>query len=1083
MATYGQTLAQAVIGTDGTGDGVWSWIAPDTPVGSVGSRSFAMTFTPADSKNYKTVTDVPVTVIVGKADPVTETPTGLTTTFGQILSNVSLPEGWGWDDPAAMVGNAGENTFPATYTPEDTGNYDLLHEQLTVTVAQKHLDDVAQAVSFRYTLAGEQTLDLAALLPNDRGETSYQLSGVTGDTGILTDDGVSAEGVLNYTLTGTGVADDTAIFPVTVTMENYETMTITLAVTLVDKDVPEIHVEDIAVTYGEELVIHGTAIFDGDEIAGGWSFDAEPSEAGEHLATVVFTPDDTDNFAEARTSITVTIHQAEPAYTAPGGVAAVYGQTLAQAVIGIDGTGDGTWSWTAPNDPVGNAGEQYHTMIFVPGDDNYQTVTDVPVAVRVDKADPAAETPIGLTATFGQTLNSVALPDGWAWDAPNTAVGDAGTHDFALTYTPDDADNYNTVGATATVAVGKAAAPVLPPQTATIFYTDRQTRNLDLAALLPADRGETVYTIGEITGDTGVLEDAAIDGSGILRCSLTGTGKAGDIVVIPITAVMLNYEDAAITLTVTLTDKNRPAVTAGDITAVYGQTLMIAGTAVFDGAEVAGSWSFRASAPVDAGTYRGVVVVFTPEDDSRFGSAETAITVTIAKADVIGAPRYTPITAGGKTLIDAALSAEGDTFSVKGAVKWVDQDGKELSGDTVVAANTSYTWLFTPEDADNYNTLTGSLILYMVSTSGGGSSSSGNKTETEKHPDGSTTTTVTDKRTGTITETTKNADGSQTIVETKKDGTKTEIQKDTKGTQTETVTKPDGSMTYEATTADGVKAQAEKTADGETVATVTIPEKAVGADRTVTLPIPAVKAESAAEKAPTVTVTAPGQAAVKVEVPVENATVGTVAVLVKPDGTEVILKTSVATEVGLIMDVTGEATVKIVDNTKTFNDVPADSWANESVTFTAARGLFSGTSEAVFSPDQPMDRAMVMTVLARLDDQDTTAPEGGTWYDKGMAWAKEQGISDGSAPESDVTREQLITMLYRFAGSPAVEGAPLSAFPDGDAVGDYAKSAMGWAVRQGILTGKDGSRLDPDGNATRAEVAAILQRFIAGNQT
>ena len=158
-----------------------------------------------------------------------------------------------------------------------------------------------------------------------------------------------------------------------------------------------------------------------------------------------------------------------------------------------------------------------------------------------------------------------------------------------------------------------------------------------------------------------------------------------------------------------------------------------------------------------------------------------------------------------------------------------------------------------------------------------------------------------------------------------------------------------------------------------------------------------------------------------------------------------------------------------------FGDVVKDSWYESGVTYVVKKGLFHGIAQGVFAPDLDMTRAMLMTVLARLDGKDT---EGGdTWYAKGMAWAVETGISDGTMADQSVTREQMVTMLYRYAKPAEVKGE-LSAFTDGDSVSDWAKEAMAWAVELGVISGKDGQRLDPQGTATRAEVAAILQRFM-----
>ena len=118
----------------------------------------------------------------------------------------------------------------------------------------------------------------------------------------------------------------------------------------------------------------------------------------------------------------------------------------------------------------------------------------------------------------------------------------------------------------------------------------------------------------------------------------------------------------------------------------------------------------------------------------------------------------------------------------------------------------------------------------------------------------------------------------------------------------------------------------------------------------IALPMPAVRAQRDRDEAPTVTVDLPRSGSARVEIPVENAGTSTVAVLVKADGTEEVIKTSLATENGVAVTLTDGDTVKIVDNGKAFYDVPASHWGAEAVDFAASRELFSGTSAATFSP-------------------------------------------------------------------------------------------------------------------------------------
>ena len=344
-------------------------------------------------------------------------------------------------------------------------------------------------------------------------------------------------------------------------------------------------------------------------------------------------------------------------------------------------------------------------------------------------------------------------------------------------------------------------------------------------------------------------------------------------------------------------------------------------------------------------------------------------------------------------------------------------------------------------------------------SSSGGSSGSGsssdddNKTETTTNPDGSTTTTVT-KPDGTVIETTKYPDGSKEVVETEKDGS-----------STTTVEKEDGSTS--TTTVDE---------NGQVETEVSLSSSAISnaKDEPVALPMPEVPVTKDWDEAPVVTVSMTGYSEARVEIPVEDVTPGTVAVLVKADGSEQIIKTTLTTENGIVVTLEDGATVKVVDNSKDFVDVPNNYWGSTYIDFATSRGLFSGTSESTFAPDTPMNRAMIVTVLAAYEGVDTTT--GSTWYEAGRQWAMANGISDGTNMNQNLTREELAVMLWRYAGSPTV--APLSGYSDLDNISDWAEMAMAWAVRNGMIAGMDGNMLNPGGQATRAQVATILMRFV-----
>ena len=163
----------------------------------------------------------------------------------------------------------------------------------------------------------------------------------------------------------------------------------------------------------------------------------------------------------------------------------------------------------------------------------------------------------------------------------------------------------------------------------------------------------------------------------------------------------------------------------------------------------------------------------------------------------------------------------------------------------------------------------------------------------------------------------------------------------------------------------------------------------------------------------------------------------------------------------------------VEDSSKAGFTDAANHWAKDAINYVTDKGLMNGTGSNTFSPNASTTRGMLMTVLARYAGEDTTG--GATWYEKGMNWAKAKGVSDGTNPTVKITREQLVTMLYRYAGSPAANGS-LDSFSDAASVNSYAANAMQWAVANGIVNGLNG-KLNPQNNATRAQVAAILMRF------
>ena len=230
------------------------------------------------------------------------------------------------------------------------------------------------------------------------------------------------------------------------------------------------------------------------------------------------------------------------------------------------------------------------------------------------------------------------------------------------------------------------------------------------------------------------------------------------------------------------------------------------------------------------------------------------------------------------------------------------------------------------------------------------------------------------------------------------------------------------------------------------------------------------------------------EAEIKVELPAAGE--GQVLVIVKEDGSEEIVKKSVVSDGTVYAILPAGATVRLADKAMTFPDVAEGAWYFDDVAFVSSHGLFQGTDKG-FEPSLTMTRAMLATVLYRLEDAAASGENpfadvaDGMWYTEAVIWASEAGIvngmGDGFYPNAPVSREQIATMLFRYAnylGLDTTGRAELDGFPDGGDTASWAAEAMQWAVSAGLFRGNDDGTLNPKGDATRAEVAALLQRMI-----
>ena len=916
---------------------------------------------------------------------------------------------------------------------------------------------------------------------------------VDGDTVTLNHTNNSETNKGTYTATVALAGTDAGNY----TLDGVENASLTWHIAGASIDTATVALTPTTATYDGSDQTPGVAVKLGDKELTGTDYtvaytgaDGQPVSnlinAGDYTVTVT----GTGNY-EGTATATFTIQKADPNIgdvTYSGGD--LYDSTALDSITlsrGNQTTVSGTLELDAGQ--ILRADVSSYKWTFTPDDAaNYETITGtVELTVQTDTLTGLSvqTNPDKTEYVYGETFDTTGLVLEATYASNNTKEISAEEITVETTgpLTCDMTEvtvSYQGKTCTVPVTVGKATYSGQTTVTGTIWANTASEVQLPQ----PPDGatfGNPVYSVDsdtvvrvEITGNTLAYEG----GTGITE------GQKYEITV-PVDGGT-NYNNYQITVTLIGTDKKVPtgAPTLSTTTITYGQslsTITLSGS-MQDGAEtVTGTfaWADPDETP-NAGSYEARWT-FTPDNGDLYEPGSGTVTITVNKATPRGTPKYTAITTSGKTLADAGLTTEGGTFSVPGTVAW------EQADTTQVQANTAYTWKFTPDDRDNYNSISGSVTLYTVSSGGGGgggSSSSNITTETTKNPDGSTTTTVTNKTNGTVTETTKWPDGSKEVIETKKDGTVTTTTTDAAGNKTEVVENTDGSSRTTVDNKDGSGSVTVVDENGNVVSSATLSQSAVEtAQQTgeaVALPMPEVPVTTDRETAPTITVNLPLDGSVKVEILVEDVTAGTVAVLVKSNGDEEIIKTSVTTGNGVTVTLNDGDTVKIVDNSRDFADVPDNYWGAEAVDFAVSRELFAGTSATTFSPNTAMNRAMIVTVLARFEGVDTAT--GSTWYEAGQQWAMENGISDGSNMEQGLTREQLATMLYRYAQAKGYDttqgGMAIREYADFEQISGYAAEAMTWAVNTGIINGTSSTTLSPQGPATRAQVATILMRFI-----
>ena len=589
---------------------------------------------------------------------------------------------------------------------------------------------------------------------------------------------------------------------------------------------------------------------------------------------------------------------------------------------------------------------------------------------------------------------------------------------------------------------------------------------------------------------------AEIDENGMLTISVptVDTYVEGTAAVVTVTINSQNYENW--TKGILLTASNREAVTLDvfvpeksyDGKAIAEEDIEV--TAKLNDTEVTNVSGYTyqwldaegntlEQVPVNVGSYQLVVSVLA-DDEKYMGTITVPVTIIKGEPDV--AMLYTPITESGKTLKDAELELDGN--STPGTLAWV------LPETTAVAANTEYEWKFTPSDSANYKEMTGTIVLWekAVSSSGGSGGGSNSTTVTNK---GNSIEVETSS--GTISE--SNADK---VIDRAVENDSDEIVIDTNKDK----------VTLPASMAERITDETDADLVVETKnGIVIIPNSTLedlDAEGKVTVEVTKDKVTISDEDGELSDI-----GKIEVTVPYkENSKTGNVAVEVtKADGTKEVIenvydgKDSVTFTVGgsvifeIIDDYVPMADVPVVPEQPAenpFKDVSEKDWFYKAVMYVSENGLMSGVDAENFGPSWNTTRGMITTILWRMEGKPVagavpfTDVNADMYYADAIAWAAENGIVSGYGdtfgPDDNITREQMASILYRYAqfkgdGFDGLWAFRLD-FSDVAGLSDYAYEPMCWCVMNGIISGNGDGTLNPDGYAQRAHAAQMLMKFL-----
>ena len=765
--------------------------------------------------------------------------------------------------------------------------------------------------------------------------------------------------------------------------------------------------------------------------------------------------------------------------------------------------------------PTGTDAKSYTVYYKVVGDENHNDVAPKSVTASIDKADQAAPSLASLVAiTSGDTATISGVTADMEYSTDNKTWTDC-TDPFSVGkgvyYIRLKADANHNAGAAATVVVKAEGEYVLMVTGGTGSGSYEAAASVSVSATVPA--GERFVKWTPVPDD--VLTDEQKTSA-----SVTFAMPDGDV------TLSAYFEDkllesvslpATLSLRVGATQTLTPTFTPSDFKN-KAVTWESADTSVVTVDENGKLTAVAVGGPVN-------ITLTSKADGSKTAVCAVTVTRTTSGGGSSGGSSsssgndYTPSTPSNTTTTTtttdtgAVTNADGSkTDSTSKTTETKNADGSTTAKTTETATTTATdgsknetkaeTSTTTKQNSDGSTTATTTATETSTTTAADGSKTT-TETKTEaketlnKSGNGTveakTTETVKDES-GKVTETTVTE--SRGTVETTADGTKTTVTTNTAtttnaatGEQTTVVTTEKTVEAANGSTGKVVSDQGGNTVSVEAKISESAAQTATRSGEAVTLPVE-VKAASNAAEAVAVEISVPESAKnVKVEIPVENMTPGTVAVIVNADGTEEIVKTSTTGENGVVLTLESGASVKVVDNAKEFSDVKGDEWFANNVAWSSSHEVMNGMGDGTFAPDAPTTQGMMEQILYNIDGNELIAPaEGEDWWAAADGWAANGGVTAGLGethdPAAPATREADVLMMYNYAMSKGYDvsaRADLSKFSDESGVSAEARDAMAWAVAVGLINGSTDENgniiLDAQGVATRAQVSAIVERF------